>query len=130
MHEIFFMIPYGMIVFCGGLIGFARKRVRRHWLVVWLLSQTKEFVVGLILETVCARALTWVMGQQYDGTAKIKPTGLDADIIPTLEVRSRIEVAGLNFLKVLNSSTQEISILPMIILKKQKLQQSESWTVS
>ncbi|XP_022022867.1 meiotic recombination protein SPO11-2 isoform X2 [Helianthus annuus] len=41
-----------------------------------------------------------------------------ADILPPLEVRSRIEVAVLNFLKVLNSSTPAISILPMINRKK------------
>ncbi|KAL8226935.1 hypothetical protein R6Q57_016767 [Mikania cordata] len=37
-----------------------------------------------------------------------------ADIIPPPEVRARIEVAVLNFLKVLNSPTPAISILPMI----------------
>ncbi|KAL8256015.1 hypothetical protein R6Q59_031082 [Mikania micrantha] len=37
-----------------------------------------------------------------------------ADILPPPEVRARIEVAVLNFLKVLNSPTPAISILPMI----------------
>ncbi|KAK9072897.1 hypothetical protein SSX86_009332 [Deinandra increscens subsp. villosa] len=36
-----------------------------------------------------------------------------ADIIPPFEVRARIEVAVLNFLKVLNSPNPEISSLPM-----------------
>ncbi|CAA3024985.1 meiotic recombination SPO11-2 [Olea europaea subsp. europaea] len=40
-----------------------------------------------------------------------------ADILPPSEVRARIEVAVINFLKNLNSTTPEISDLPLIIRK-------------
>ncbi|KAM0011156.1 putative TMEM14 family protein [Helianthus debilis subsp. tardiflorus] len=67
-----------MIVFCGGLIGFARKASTTSlaggmgtrlllflalYLTLSYFYKRKNLWVGLILETVCARALTWVIGQ-------------------------------------------------------------------
>ncbi|KAJ0728574.1 putative TMEM14 family protein [Helianthus annuus] len=78
MHDLCFTISYGMKVFCGGLIGFARKASMTSLaggvgtgLLLFLASyltlsdfhKRKNSWVGLILETVCDAALTWVMGQ-------------------------------------------------------------------
>ncbi|XP_076901432.1 protein FATTY ACID EXPORT 6-like [Bidens hawaiensis] len=95
MHDFCFTIPYGIIIFCGGLIGFARKGSTTSLaggvgtgLLLFLVSyltlnafhKRKNSWVGLILETVIAAALTWVMGQRYSETGKIMPAGLVAAI--------------------------------------------------
>ncbi|KAJ9562623.1 hypothetical protein OSB04_007783 [Centaurea solstitialis] len=95
MHDFCFTIPYGMIVFCGGIIGFARKGSTTSLaggagigLLLFLASylslnafhKRKNSWFGFILETVCAAALTWVMGQRYTETAKIMPAGVVAGI--------------------------------------------------
>ncbi|KAK1440055.1 hypothetical protein QVD17_05880 [Tagetes erecta] len=95
MHDFCFTIPYGMIVFCGGIIGFARKGSTTSlaggvgtglllflasYLTLSAFHKRKNSWFGFILETVCATALTWVMGQRYTETGKIMPAGLVAGI--------------------------------------------------
>lgn len=49
----------------------------------FLFSITKKIVLKIdlcIFETVCAGALTWVMGQRYIQTSKIMPAGIVAGI--------------------------------------------------
>ncbi|KAG8375019.1 hypothetical protein BUALT_Bualt10G0056000 [Buddleja alternifolia] len=48
-----------------------------------------------------------------------------ADILPPPQVRARIEVAILNFLKNLNSATPSISDLPLILVQEKKVTQRE-----
>ncbi|KAH6825049.1 sporulation 11-2 [Perilla frutescens var. hirtella] len=48
-----------------------------------------------------------------------------ADILPSSEVRVRIEVATLSFLKNLNSSTPSVSDLPLILGEEKKVTQRE-----
>lgn len=84
-----------MIVFCGGIIGYARKGSTTSlaggvgtglllffasYLTLNAFHKRKNSWFGLILETVIAAALTWVMGQRYSETAKIMPAGVVAGI--------------------------------------------------
>ncbi|GJV46017.1 leucine-rich repeat-containing protein [Tanacetum coccineum] len=89
MHDFCFTIPYGMIVLCGGIIGFVRKGSTTSFaggvgtgllLFIALISLYPLFIkrrilglFGLLLETVIAATLTWVMGQRYAETSKIMP---------------------------------------------------------
>ncbi|PSR95613.1 Protein FATTY ACID EXPORT like [Actinidia chinensis var. chinensis] len=95
MHDFCFTIPYGLIVVCGGLLGYATKGstsslaggagtgfllVLAGYLSLRAFGKQKNSYLALILETACAATLTWVMGQRYTQTSKIIPAGLVAGI--------------------------------------------------
>ncbi|KAL1823448.1 hypothetical protein DCAR_0311343 [Daucus carota subsp. sativus] len=114
MHDFCFTIPYGMIVGCGGLIGFIRKGstaslggglatglllLLAGYLSLNAFHKKKNSFLALILETVCAAALTWVMGQRYAETSKIMPAGMVAGIsmVMTLFYLYKLATGGNHF---------------------------------
>ncbi|XAR67458.1 hypothetical protein NMG60_11002228 [Bertholletia excelsa] len=95
MHDFCFTIPYGLIVVCGGIVGYARKGstaslaggvgsglvlILAGYLSLKAFGRGKNSFLALILETACAATLTWVMGQRYSQTSKIMPAGVVAGI--------------------------------------------------
>ncbi|GLT59394.1 hypothetical protein SLA2020_322150 [Shorea laevis] len=95
MHDFCFTIPYGLILVVGGIIGYLRKGsmaslaggggaglvlLLAGYLSLKAFEKRKNSYFALILETVCAVVLTWVMGQRYHQTAKIMPAGILAGI--------------------------------------------------
>ncbi|KAI3948808.1 hypothetical protein MKX01_022222 [Papaver californicum] len=95
MHDFCFTIPYGLILVAGGLIGFAKKGstaslagglgtgfllLLAGYVSLKAFEKRKNSYFALILETVCAFVLTWVMGQRYVETSKIMPAGVVAVI--------------------------------------------------
>ncbi|OVA06095.1 Uncharacterized protein family UPF0136 [Macleaya cordata] len=95
MHDFCFTIPYGLILVVGGVIGYAKRGSTASLagglgtgfllLIAGFLSlkafeKRRNSYLALILETVCAFALTWVMGQRYLQTSKIMPAGVVAAI--------------------------------------------------
>eukprot|EP00262_Sarcandra_glabra_P007553 TRINITY_DN20430_c0_g1_i1.p1 TRINITY_DN20430_c0_g1~~TRINITY_DN20430_c0_g1_i1.p1 ORF type:complete len:120 (+),score=9.97 TRINITY_DN20430_c0_g1_i1:123-482(+) len=95
MHDFCFTIPYGIVVLAGGIVGYVRKGSTTSLaggvgsgillLIAGFVSlkafeKRRNSYLSLILETVCAFVLTWVMGQRYIQTSKIMPAGLVAAI--------------------------------------------------
>uniref|UniRef100_A0A5B7C2H1 Uncharacterized protein n=1 Tax=Davidia involucrata TaxID=16924 RepID=A0A5B7C2H1_DAVIN len=95
MHDFCFTIPYGLILLCGGIVGYARKGsttslagglgtglllILAGYLSLKAFHKRKNSYLALILETACAATLTWVMGQRYTQTSKIMPAGIVAGI--------------------------------------------------
>ncbi|WMV39882.1 hypothetical protein MTR67_033267 [Solanum verrucosum] len=95
MHDFCFTIPYGLILVCGGAMGYASKGsiaslaggvgtgfalILAGYLSLQAFHKRKNSYFALILETACAATLTWVMGQRYMQTSKIMPAGVVAGI--------------------------------------------------
>uniref|UniRef100_F6HEP1 Uncharacterized protein n=1 Tax=Vitis vinifera TaxID=29760 RepID=F6HEP1_VITVI len=95
MHDFCFTIPYGLVLVGGGIVGYAKKGslaslggglgtgfvlILAGYLSLKAFKKKKNSYLALILETVCAAALTWVMGQRYMQTSKIMPAGIVAGI--------------------------------------------------
>ncbi|KAL2476292.1 Protein FATTY ACID EXPORT 5 [Abeliophyllum distichum] len=95
MHDFCFTIPYGLILVCGGIIGYAKKGstaslagglgtgfllILAGYLSLQAFQKRKNSYFALIIETACAAILTWVMGQRYMQTSKIMPAGIVAGI--------------------------------------------------
>ncbi|KAL3503484.1 hypothetical protein ACH5RR_037933 [Cinchona calisaya] len=95
MHDFCFTIPYGLILVAGGIIGYARKGstaslagglgtglvlILAGYLSLQASHKRKNSYLALILETVCAAILTWVMGHRYMQTSKIMPAGVVAGV--------------------------------------------------
>lgn len=95
MHDFCFTIPYGLILVIGGLIGYAKKGslvslaggagaglllVLAGYLSLKAFGKRKNSYFALILETVTAVGLTYIMGQRYMETSKIMPAGMIAAI--------------------------------------------------
>ncbi|KAI3408073.1 uncharacterized protein J3R85_020447 [Psidium guajava] len=95
MHDFCLTIPYGLLLVIGGLIGFLKKKsiaslaggvgtgfllVVAGYVSLTAYEKRKNSYVALILETVCAAVLTFVMGQRYLQTSKIMPAGIVAGI--------------------------------------------------
>uniref|UniRef100_A0A803QSP8 Uncharacterized protein n=1 Tax=Cannabis sativa TaxID=3483 RepID=A0A803QSP8_CANSA len=95
MHDFCFTIPYGFIVVIGGVVGYLKKGsiaslgggvgsgfllILAGYLSLKAFEKRRNSYFALILETVCAAALTWVMGQRYLQTSKIMPAGVVAGI--------------------------------------------------
>ncbi|KAM6556250.1 hypothetical protein CsatB_003269 [Cannabis sativa] len=109
MHDFCFTIPYGFIVVIGGVVGYLKKGsiaslgggvgsgfllILAGYLSLKAFEKRRNSYFALILETetlvgevmlvsfktVCAAALTWVMGQRYLQTSKIMPAGVVACI--------------------------------------------------
>ncbi|XP_061370402.1 protein FATTY ACID EXPORT 5-like [Gastrolobium bilobum] len=95
MHDFCFTIPYGLVLVAGGLFGYINKGstaslgggvgsglllIFAGYLSLNAFGKRKNSYLALILETVCAAILTWVMGERYMQTSKIMPAGLVAGI--------------------------------------------------
>ncbi|CAL5405606.1 unnamed protein product [Camellia sinensis] len=107
MHDFCFTIPYGLILVCGGVMGYTSKGstaslaggagtglllILAGYLSLKSFGKRKNSYLALIMETEldkklidqigrsCAATLTWVMGQRYTQTSKIMPAGIVAGI--------------------------------------------------
>ncbi|KAL5730838.1 Protein FATTY ACID EXPORT 5 [Ranunculus cassubicifolius] len=95
MHDFCFTIPYGCILFAGGVVGFLKKGsiaslgggagigllvLLAGFISLKAFEKKKKSHFALFLETVCAVVVTWVMGQRYMQTSKIMPAGVVAAI--------------------------------------------------
>ncbi|XP_038688908.1 protein FATTY ACID EXPORT 6-like isoform X1 [Tripterygium wilfordii] len=95
MHDFCFTIPYGLILIGGGVFGYFKKGstaslaggvgtglvlVLAGYLSLKAFEKRKNSHFALIVETVCAVTLTYVMGQRYYQTSKIMPAGMVAGI--------------------------------------------------
>ncbi|CAL5341743.1 hypothetical protein ACSBR2_028297 [Camellia fascicularis] len=95
MHDFCFTIPYGLILVCGGVMGYTSKGstaslaggagtglllILAGYLSLKSFGKRKNSYLALIMETACAATLTWVMGQRYTQTSKIMPAGIVAGI--------------------------------------------------
>ncbi|KAF8409537.1 hypothetical protein HHK36_005615 [Tetracentron sinense] len=93
MHDFCFAIPYGLILMTGGVLGYAKKGstaslagglgtgfllLLAGFLSLKAFKKGRNSYLAMILETVCAFTLTWVMGQRYIQTSKIMPAGIVA----------------------------------------------------
>ncbi|CAL9095709.1 unnamed protein product [Musa acuminata var. zebrina] len=93
MHDFCFTIPYGLLVLVGGIVGYARRGSTASLAggagsgLVLLLAgfvslkafeKRRNSYLAFGLETVCALALTFVMGKRYLETSKIMPAGVVA----------------------------------------------------
>ncbi|XP_022139764.1 protein FATTY ACID EXPORT 5-like [Momordica charantia] len=101
MHDFCFTIPYGLVLVGGGIFGYLRKGstaslaggvgiglvlILAGYLSLGAFKKKKNSYFALILETVCAAVLTWVMGQRYLQTSKIMPAGVVAGISSLMTV--------------------------------------------
>ncbi|KAG4203964.1 hypothetical protein ERO13_A04G018500v2 [Gossypium hirsutum] len=95
MHDFCFTIPYGLILVAGGVIGYWRKGstaslaggggtglvlILAGYLSLKAFEKKKNSYFALVLETVTAAVLTWIMGQRYYQTSKVMPAGIVAGI--------------------------------------------------
>ncbi|XP_058072524.1 protein FATTY ACID EXPORT 5-like [Magnolia sinica] len=95
MHDFCLTIPYGLLVLVGGIMGYVKKGSTASLgggagsglvlLIAGFLSlkaygKRRNSHVALILQTVVAFVLTWVMGQRYIQTSKIMPAGVVAGL--------------------------------------------------
>ncbi|KAK4804185.1 hypothetical protein SAY86_004002 [Trapa natans] len=95
MHDFCFTIPYGILLVIGGIVGFLKKQslhslaggggaglllIFAGYLSLKAFEKRKNSYFALILETVTAAALTFVMGQRYIQTSKIMPAGIVAGL--------------------------------------------------
>ncbi|KAK8648571.1 hypothetical protein V6N13_129321 [Hibiscus sabdariffa] len=91
MHDFCFTIPYGLILVAGGVIGYVKKGsvaslgggagtglvlILAGYLSLKAFEKKKNSYFALVLQTVTAAVLTWVMGQRYCETSKIMPAGI------------------------------------------------------
>ncbi|XP_065862358.1 protein FATTY ACID EXPORT 5-like [Euphorbia lathyris] len=95
MHDFCFTIPYGLILVVGGIIGYVKKGsmaslgggggtglilILAGYLSLKAFERRKNSYLALFIETVCAAAVTFSMGQRYMNTSKIMPAGVVAGI--------------------------------------------------
>ncbi|KAK8706046.1 hypothetical protein V6N13_049625 [Hibiscus sabdariffa] len=95
MHDFCFTIPYGLVLVAGGVIGYVKKGsvaslgggagtglvlILAGYLSLKAFEKKKNSYFALLLQTVTAAVLTWVMGQRYYQTSKIMPAGIVAGI--------------------------------------------------
>lgn len=93
MHDFCLTIPYGLLVLGGGFLAFIKKGstaslaggagsglalLLAGYLSLKAFEKRRNSYFALILETVCALALTYIMGQRYLETSKIMPSGVVA----------------------------------------------------
>ncbi|XP_010545537.1 PREDICTED: protein FATTY ACID EXPORT 6 [Tarenaya hassleriana] len=95
MHDFCFTIPYGMLLVGGGVFGYLRRGstvslaggvgtgfllILAGYLSLKAFEKKKNSALALIIETVCAAALTLIMGQRFMLTQKIMPAAVVAGI--------------------------------------------------
>ncbi|KAL1567022.1 Protein FATTY ACID EXPORT 5 [Salvia divinorum] len=101
MHDFCFTFPYGLLLVCGGMIGFLKKGsvaslsggvgtglllVLAGYLSLQAFHKRKNSYLALILETAIAATLSYIMGQRYMQTQKIMPAGIVAGISVVMAV--------------------------------------------
>ncbi|KAL6544464.1 Protein FATTY ACID EXPORT 5 [Orobanche minor] len=101
MHDFCFTIPYGILLVCGGVIGYAKKGstaslagglgtglplILAGYLSLHAYHRHKHSYFALILQLAVAAILTFVMGQRYMQTGKIMPAGVVAGISVVMAV--------------------------------------------
>ncbi|KAL0302045.1 UNVERIFIED_CONTAM: protein FATTY ACID EXPORT 6 [Sesamum radiatum] len=110
MHDFCFTIPYGLLLVCGGVIGYTKKGstaslaggtgaglllVLAGYLSLQAFHKRKNSYFALILETVIATILAFIMGQRYMQTGKIMPAGIVAAISGGLDfISTRLQLEG------------------------------------
>ncbi|KAL8172457.1 hypothetical protein V2J09_024261 [Rumex salicifolius] len=117
MHDFCFTIPYGLILIVGGLIGYATKGslaslgggagaglllILAGTLSLKAFQKRKNSYFALILETVTAVGLTYVMGQRYMQTSKIMPAGLISGISAVMTMFYAYKVACVRELHIIS----------------------------
>ncbi|KAK4744468.1 hypothetical protein SAY87_010780 [Trapa incisa] len=95
MHDFCFTIPYGILLVIGGIFGYLKKQslaslgggggaglllTLAGYLSLKAFEKRKNSYFALILETIIAAALAFVMGQRYIETSKIMPAGIVAGL--------------------------------------------------
>ncbi|KAL1207088.1 Protein FATTY ACID EXPORT 5 [Cardamine amara subsp. amara] len=95
MHDFCFTFPYGMLLIVGGFIGYMKKGsivslaggagtgllvVLAGFISLKAFAKKKNSSLAIVLETVIAGFLTFVMGKRFLQTQKIMPAGLVAGI--------------------------------------------------
>ncbi|OEL27555.1 Protein FATTY ACID EXPORT 5 [Dichanthelium oligosanthes] len=95
MHDFCFTIPYGFAVLAGGVLGYLRRGstaslaggagagallLLAGFVSLKAFEKRRNSYLALALETLCALALTYVMGQRYLETSKIMPAGVVAGL--------------------------------------------------
>ncbi|XP_062186375.1 protein FATTY ACID EXPORT 6-like [Phragmites australis] len=96
MADFYVTIPYGLVVLGGGVAGYVKRGSAASLaagagfggalllagaLSAWAFARGESgSVVATVLQTVCALALTVVMGIRYIKTRKIMPAGVIATI--------------------------------------------------
>ncbi|XP_074319067.1 protein FATTY ACID EXPORT 6-like [Silene latifolia] len=95
MHDFCFTMPYGFVLIVGGLIGYGNKGslvsliggsgaglllILAGYLSLGSFKKKKNSYFALILETVTATGLTYIMGQRYMETSMVMPAGIVAGI--------------------------------------------------
>ncbi|KAJ4848269.1 Protein FATTY ACID EXPORT 5 [Turnera subulata] len=95
MHDFCFTIPYGLLLVVGGVVGYVKRGstaslgggvgtglllILAGYLSLKAFEKRMNSYFALILETVCAAVLTFVMGKRYMETSKIMPAGVVAGI--------------------------------------------------
>ncbi|KAH6795766.1 hypothetical protein C2S51_036752 [Perilla frutescens var. frutescens] len=101
MHDFCFTIPYGLLLVCGGVIGYLKRGstaslgggvgaglllVLAGYLSLQAFHKRKNSYFALILETAVAAILSFIMGQRYMQTRKIMPAGVVAGISVVMAV--------------------------------------------
>ncbi|KAK8953502.1 hypothetical protein KSP40_PGU011205 [Platanthera guangdongensis] len=101
MHDFCFTIPYGLLVLAGGALGYVRRGSTASlaggaaagipllfagFFSLKAFEKRRNSYIAMILETVCALALTYVMGQRYLQTSKIMPAGIVASLSAVMTV--------------------------------------------
>ncbi|EFJ13932.1 hypothetical protein SELMODRAFT_229065 [Selaginella moellendorffii] len=95
MHDFCFTYPYGIVLLCGGLVGFLRRGSLASLyggvgagillLVAGKISLSayhkgSNSLLSQILQTVIALSVSWVMGERFLDTGKVMPAGMVAAI--------------------------------------------------
>ncbi|KAK1279612.1 hypothetical protein QJS04_geneDACA018208 [Acorus gramineus] len=93
MHDFCFTIPYGILVLAGGVFGFVKKGstaslaggvgsglliLLAGFVSLKAFEKRRNSYFAMVVQTFCALALTFVMGQRYIQTSKIMPAGIVA----------------------------------------------------
>ncbi|KAG0497091.1 hypothetical protein HPP92_001782 [Vanilla planifolia] len=101
MHDFCFTIPYGLLVLAGGAAGYFRRGstaslaggaaaglllLLAGFVSLKAFEKRRNSYIALVLETVCALGLAYVMGQRYIQTSKIMPAGVVAGLSALMAV--------------------------------------------
>ncbi|XP_047066793.1 protein FATTY ACID EXPORT 6-like [Lolium rigidum] len=95
MDDFYVTIPYGLVVLGGGIAGYVKRGSAASLaagagfggalllagaLSIWAFASHSRSLFATVLQTVCAAALTIVMGIRYMKTRKVMPAGIVAMI--------------------------------------------------
>ncbi|KAM0824813.1 hypothetical protein ACQ4PT_069961 [Festuca glaucescens] len=95
MDDFYVTIPYGLVVLGGGIAGYVKRGSAASLaagagfggalllagaLSIWAFARHSSSLFATVLQTVCAGALTIVMGIRYMKTRKVMPAGIVAMI--------------------------------------------------